>query len=189
MPRDAFTDIMRCLHFVDDWEEDGLDYVDSLFLVSDGIVKHEMKHGNLEESHWCRCQKIVHPGMKLTGDESRCPGWYHSDMTMEPEPKPVCTGCTLHTLCVVGGPLAGFKIFVQAYGGQTDEDLTKPTEHCASMQKWINLYDAMLDPFKGKGHWVTCDSAYMGEILADISRNEWKTNMLGTLQANQNGAD
>ena len=47
----------------------------------------------------------------------------------------------------------------------------------------------MLDAFKGKGHCVTMDSAYMGDIMAQISHNEWQINMVGTVQSNQVGAN
>ena len=56
-------------------------------------------------------------------DKSRLNGWYHSMMTMGPEPKPVCTGATIHTVCVTEGPLATFKLVVRVYGGQTNSDL------------------------------------------------------------------
>ena len=55
-------------------------------------------------------------------------------------------------------------------------------------QKWVNLYNIMLDPFKGKGHNVTMDSAYMGDIMAQIGREEWQVNMNGMAQCNITGA-
>ena len=33
------------------------------------------------------------------------------------------------------------------------------------------------------------DSAYMGDIMAQIGRFEWKINMVGTAQTNRTGAD
>ena len=47
----------------------------------------------------------------------------------------------------------------------------------------------MLDNFKGKGHCVTMDSAYMGDIMALIGSHDWKINMLGAAQENRTGAD
>ena len=44
-------------------------------------------------------------------------------------------------------------------------------------------------PFNGNGHCVTCDSAYMGDIIAQMARNEWKINMVGTIYSNRTGAD
>ena len=46
----------------------------------------------------------------------------------------------------------------------------------------------MLDPFKGAGRCVTMDSAYMGDIMAQIGRLEWNMNMVGTAQADRSGA-
>ena len=110
-------------------------------------------------------------------------------MTIGPEPKPICTGLTLHSLCVTNVPLRTYKLFVRAYGGKTYEDLNINHNNTATLQKWVNLYDVMLENFKGKGHCVTIDSAYMGDIVALIDRHEWKVNMLGTTQENRTGAD
>ena len=74
--------------------------------------------------------------------------------------------------------------------GEKDGDLSNTRhENVLTDQKWINLYDMMLTPFKGTGHCVTCDSAYMGDIIAQVSRNEWKINMVGTIRSNQTGVD
>ena len=62
-------------------------------------------------------------------------------------------------------------------------------EHTGTVQKWINLLDNILDKYKGKGHCVTMDSAYMGDILAQVGHSEWKINMVGTAQANHTGAE
>ncbi len=56
-------------------------------------------------------------------------------------------------------------------------------------QKWVNLMDVILDEFKGKGHCVTMDSAYMGNVMAQIGRDEWQLNLVGTSQSNRIGAD
>jgi hypothetical protein len=56
-------------------------------------------------------------------------------------------------------------------------------------KKWVNLLDHMLHIFKGNGHCVTMDSAYMGNIMAMIGRNVWKINMVGMAQTNRTGAD
>ena len=125
----------------------------------------------------------------MTADESRAAGWYKSMMTIGPNPKPIRTGATLHTLCVTEGPLASYKLFSRVYGGKSDDDLNKETENASTLQKWINLYNIMLHPFKGKGRGVTMDSAYMGDIMAQIGRYKWQINMVGTAQANRTGAD
>ena len=47
----------------------------------------------------------------------------------------------------------------------------------------------MLKPYNGNGHCVTCDSAYMGDKITQVAHNEWKINMMGTIQSNWMGAD
>ena len=47
-----------------------------------------------------------------------------------------------------------------------------------STRKWVKLYDIMLDRLKGEGRHVTMDSAYMGDIIAQIGRHKWKFNMV-----------
>ena len=61
--------------------------------------------------------------------------------------------------------------------------------NAATTQKWVNLMSVLLDDFKGKGHCVTMDSAYMGDIMAQIGHEEWKMNMVGTAQSNRTGAN
>ena len=41
----------------------------------------------------------------------------------------------------------------------------------------------------GNGHCVTMDSAYMGDIMAQIGRYEWLINLVGTIQSDRTGAD
>ena len=125
----------------------------------------------------------------MTADESRVAGWYKSAMTIGPEPKPIRTGATIHSLCVTHGPLRAYKHFVRVYGGKSDGDLETKHQNTATLQKWVNLYNIMLHSFKGAGRCVTMDSAYMGDIMALIGRHEWKTNMIGTAQENRTGAD
>jgi hypothetical protein len=62
-------------------------------------------------------------------------------------------------------------------------------EKCMSIQKWINLLSLMVDDYKGKGRYITMDSAYMGDIMAQVGREVWGMNMVGTVQCNQSGAD
>ena len=109
-------------------------------------------------------------------------------MTVGPEPKPIRTGATLHSLCVTRGKIATYKLFVRAYGGKTDSDLGNKAINCETTQKWVNLYNITLNPFKGKGHNVRMDSAYMGNIMAQIGHEEWKVNMNGMAQCNRTGA-
>jgi len=57
-----------------------------------------------------RWQAVVNPGKWITTDESRVAGWYHSAITIGPEPKPIQTGATLHTVCITNGPLHTYKL-------------------------------------------------------------------------------
>ena len=95
----------------------------------------------------------------------------------------------MHSMCVTHGPLAHFKVHVRTYGGKKDEDLNKTTAHTGSIQKFINLLDEFLEDFKGRGHHVTMDSAYMGDLMALSGIKVWLVNMLGTCQSNRVGAD
>ena len=68
---------------------------------------------------------MVNFGKWLTADESRVAGWYKSCMTQGPEPKPIRTGATLHSLCVTEGKLSTYELFVRVYGGKQDGDLNR----------------------------------------------------------------
>ena len=146
--------------------------------LKDGTAQHQKKHGQLEDGYNARWQGIVKFRRWVTADECRLAGWYHLLMTIGPEPKPICMGLTLHSLCVTHGPLLRtYKLFVRAYRGKTDEDLEVKHNNTANLQKWVSLYNTMLDNFKGEGHCVTMDSTYMGDIMAlmDVTsgRSTW----------------
>jgi hypothetical protein len=79
-------------------------------------------------------------------------------------------------------PLATYKLHAWMFRGKTDEGLQFCHINAITMQKWVNLMSVLLNNFKGKGHCVTMDSAYMGDIMAQIGRDEWKFNMVGTSQ-------
>jgi hypothetical protein len=76
-----------------------------------------------------RWQACVNPGRWITTDESQVAGWYHSVMTIGPDPKPIRTGATLHTACITKGPLATYKIFARVYGGEGDQDINRRNPH------------------------------------------------------------
>jgi hypothetical protein len=55
--------------------------------------------------------------------------------------------------------------------------------------RWCHLlYDFMLESFKHKGHCVVMDSAYMGDAMCQVGREEWGMNMVGTCQTDRTGA-
>jgi len=126
-------------------------------------------------------------GKWICMDESRVKGWYHSCMTIGPDPKPICTGATAHTACVREGELESYKVWARWYGGAADTELKTVNEHTSTALVWINLFDRFLEPYKGEGHHVVCDSAYMSDALANIGRVEWQTNIIGTCQTNRTG--
>jgi hypothetical protein len=72
-------------------------------------------------------------------------------MTIGPEPKPIRTGATLHSLAVTFGILAGYKLHARTFGGRSDGDLDMRHENVEMIQKWINLMSLMIDEYKGKG--------------------------------------
>ena len=111
--------------------------------------------------------------------------WYHSAMTIRPEPKPIQTSDTLHTLCITEGYLRSYKLFARMDGGKDDQDMDVHNPQTATILKMVSLYDIMLDPFKLQGHCVVVDSAYMGNAMAQVGREVWEINMVGMVQLNR----
>ena len=120
-------------------------------------------------------------------DESRVAGRYHTPINFGPDPKPILTGATIHSLYITKGTLALYKVHVRVYGDKSDEDLLQTSTHTGTVKKWVNLLNEMLDAFKNVGHHVTMDSAYMVNIMAQIERYKCLLNMIGTAQANWTG--
>ena len=73
------------------------------------MANHRQKFGEVKDAINRQWKECVMPGKALTHDESRIAGWYKSAMTIGPEPKPIRTGATLHTLAVTYGMLAGYE--------------------------------------------------------------------------------
>jgi hypothetical protein len=103
-------------------------------------------------------------------------------MTIGLEPKPIRTGATLHTVCITDGPLSTYKLFARVYGGKGDKDINVHNRHTATKLNIVSLYNLMLYPFKHIGHCVVMDSAYMGDAMCQVGREEWGINMVGTVQ-------
>jgi hypothetical protein len=197
MPKDAYIDMYRCMHFSDDWElnEDGSGetywediFEDERFEPSPDVERHRWKYEHIEDGYNRRWKEVVSFGRWLTADESRVAGWYRSGITIGPEPKPIRTGATVHSICVTHGQLRTFKVHCRVYGGKHDEGLKHCHENTATTQKWVNLYNDMLEAFKGFGMCCTLDSAYMGDILGQIARDVWGINLVGTCQTDRTGA-
>ena len=67
-------------------------------------------------------------------------GWYHSVMTIGPEPKPIQTGATLHTdVYITNGPLHAYKLFASVYGGKGNKDINVHNEHTVTPYLQINF--------------------------------------------------
>lgn len=142
MPRDMCQDLLRLLHFADDWDADGDTPLSS-------IPRHSRKFGTLERAFCARWQAGLNPGKWLTMDESRVPGWYHSAITTGPEPKPVRTGGTAHTVCVTEGLFRGYALVWRTYGGRSDVGLSDVDG------KWLALVlDQLFMPYRDLGHAV-----------------------------------
>jgi hypothetical protein len=195
MPNNALEDLTICLQYSDDWEcnDDWNDIYDDPKVEADtsmtSMASHRVKHGILEDGYNRRWQAIVNPGKWITTDESRVAGWYHSAMTIDPEPKPIQTGATLHTVCITDGPLSTYKLFaIRVYGGRSDQDINRHNRHTVTKLKMVSfLYDFMLESFKTKhkGNCVVMDSAYMGDAMCQVGRIEWGINMMGTCQTDR----
>ena len=102
MPKDAFRDLYRCLHFTDDWdEEDGVEWND-IYLDENHtfpeLAWHLRKFGDVEDAFNNRWKECVTFGKWLTFEESRVGGWYHIPLICGPEPKPIHTGATINSL-------------------------------------------------------------------------------------------
>jgi hypothetical protein len=109
-------------------------------------------------------------------------------MTIGPDPKPIRTGATLHTVCITNGPLSTYKLFARVYGGKSDQDINKHNKNTVTKLRMVSLYDFMLELFKHKGHCIVMDSAYMGDAMCQVGREEWGMNMVGTSQTDRTGA-
>ena len=90
--------------------------MDKKEVPKEGTAQHREKDAQLEDAYNKRWQEIGNFGWWVTVDESRLAGWYPLVTAIGPEPKPIRTGLTLHSLCVTKGPLRTHKLFVRAYG-------------------------------------------------------------------------
>ncbi|KAL7536120.1 hypothetical protein ACHAXR_006945 [Thalassiosira sp. AJA248-18] len=196
MPKDAYIDLYRCMHFSDDdWDEEDSEvpwenvYADKKYQPSPEVERHRRKYEHIEDGFNRRWKECVNFGRWITADESRVAGWYKSGITIGPEPKPIRTGATIHSICVTHGDLKTFRLHCRVYGGKHDEGLNHVHHNTANTQKWVNLYDEMLEEFKGRGMCMTMDSAYMGGVMGQIGREVWAMNFVGTCQADRTGAD
>ena len=129
MPLSAFGDMHQCLHFVHDWEEDANADWEDVYLdekvESSATAKHRVQVGMVKDVFNKRLKELVTYGLHITFDKSRVDGWYKSSITIGPEPKPIRTGATLHSVYVTFEPLSTYKLHVCGCGGREDEEVNK----------------------------------------------------------------
>ena len=104
----------RCLHFVNNWEEDvDIDWEDTYLdekVPAPATTNYRAKFGMVEDAFNVPWKELVSYGLHITFVESRVAGWYTSLITIGPDPKPIRADTTLHSMCVTVGPLATFKL-------------------------------------------------------------------------------
>ena len=62
--------------------------------------------------------------------------------TIGPDPKPICTGTTLHSIAVTHGKLQFYKLYAHTYdGGISNCNLKGWYEHTEIEQQLVNLFD------------------------------------------------
>jgi hypothetical protein len=71
-----------------------------------------------------------------------------------------------------GRPTRNVQASAHTFEGKTDKDLQHCHVNITTTQKWVNLMLIILNDFKGKGHCVKMDSAYMGDIMVQIGHEE-----------------
>ena len=71
-------------------------------------------------------------------------------------------------------------LHVRVYGSKADEDIKKITHAVVTQQVFINLLEIVMEPFMGRDCTATMDSAYMGELMAQVATKGWKLNVVGT---------
>ncbi|KAL3797759.1 hypothetical protein ACHAW5_007546 [Stephanodiscus triporus] len=95
----------------------------------------EMEEKHVSTANHRRKFECVTAGKALTHDKSRIAGWYKNEITCGPDPKPIRTGATLHSLAISFGILAGYKLHARTFGGKNDGDLGMLHENCMTIQK------------------------------------------------------
>ena len=113
MPKDAYIDMYRCMHFSDDWDEDKIGnivlwedvYAAKKYESLPEVERHRRKYKHIKDGFNRRWKECVKFGRWITADKSRLSGWYKSGITIGPEPKPIQTRATIHSICVTIGKL------------------------------------------------------------------------------------
>jgi hypothetical protein len=177
MPINAFQHMHQCLHFADDWEENGDTNWEDLYLdetlPTPATDKHKAKFIMVKDTFNVHWKELVSHGLHITFDKSRVAGWYTSSITIGPDLKPILTGMTLRSMSNMIGLLVTFKLHVHTYNGEEDEDMNKsnPNAGGAGIQKIINLPKPSLTNSWGVATrlpWIPC--TYASLLLKLIKR-------------------
>ncbi|MGK3756585.1 MAG: hypothetical protein ACI8RD_008899 [Bacillariaceae sp.] len=84
--------------------------------------------------------------------------------------------------------LKDLLLHTRVYGGEGDDDINRRNEYTATHLKTASLFDFMLESFKGKGHSVVMDTAYISDAMCLVGLYVWLFNFLGTVISNRTGA-
>jgi hypothetical protein len=148
-----------------------------------GIVKNS----DVEDAICQRWKEYVNFGMWVTFVKSRVIGWYNSAITIGPEPT-IRTGATIHSLYVLKGNLADYKLHARTYGGESNKSLCAKHKNTVTTQRICDAVGYFPQCIQEKRILCDDDSVYTGETLGQISQEEWKIIMVGTAQTNHTGA-
>lgn len=149
IPRSAFCDMHRRMHFSDNWDSEKDDEVppweamhaDEKFEPLPEVAHHRCNFEHIEGGFNRQWKQCVQFGNWITADENRAAGWYKSAITIGSEPKPIRMGVIIHLVCVAKGPLRTYKLHCQVYNSEYNEDLNGKHDNMAGAQKWVNLYN------------------------------------------------
>ena len=99
---------------------------------------HLISHKIYAYAYMKRWQQYAKFGKWVTADESRLSGWYHSEITIGPDPKLIRTGATLQSFfAVTHGKLKFYKLYARMYGAKYDNDVQGWHEHTVGEQKFV----------------------------------------------------
>ena len=87
---------------------------------------------------------------------------------------------------VAFGPLPMDMLRMRIYGCVIGKGLNKSTPSAVVQQKSINL---LIKDIMSRDCYVTKDLVYMGQLLALVTRNVWKINVMNMVQITHCGLD
>ena len=86
MPCGAFSDMQRCMHFADDWEEKEGDVWNNYFTdvkveLPGEVAHHSRKFAIIKDAFIKQWKEAMIFRWQLTMDKSLTPGWHHGPIT------------------------------------------------------------------------------------------------------------